>query len=132
MGIARVYLITIFGLMILFYVMGLLGESPNTTILNILLQPENIPDQNSGFSLKWILVLEGIAAAVLSVSLVTSGRGDLAVKAPFAIYLANLIWDIILVFQSCYSAAPLLSLLFFSPVLLYFPIAMLEWWSGQG
>lgn len=132
MGIARVYLISITGIMLLFYFTGLLGATLNSTLLDLILSPENIPDSEDGIGYQNALVLEGILAAGIALTLLLTGKGDLAVKAPFAVYLLNLAGDLVRIFQVTYEAMPILAILIWAPIMFYFPIAMIEWWTGQG
>ena len=129
MGKLTTYLIIMSGLMLLFYFTGLLQDTGNSTLLTLLLNPEDL--QDSGFKIQVFLVLEGIAAvAVIAIGVIT-GNLELAVMAPFAIYLFNLGWDFLKVFTVVAEANPVFGTLIFAPVLLLYGVAIVEFWRGR-
>jgi len=151
MGKLTTYTIMMMGLIVLFYFTGLIidctkedgssctgdeeclctAETPNSLVLNLMLKPHNI--RVSTIRNKGILILEGItAAALLGVSFLYRDV-KLALLGPFAIYIFNLLYDFTTVTAKIWSIHPLLSVivaLILSPLLVYYIIAVVEWWGG--
>ncbi len=139
MGKITTYIIVMSGIMLLFYFGGLLqdctgslceGETPNSLLLNQLLKPQDMPKLS--LRDKIILAIEGIAvvAGAIAIGILTHSL-ESAVLAPVAVYLFNLMWDFLFVFNKVRSANPVLAVLFFSPFLIYFIVAILDWWRGR-
>jgi len=138
MGKLLVYVTVMRGIMLLFYFGGLLGEdysedgtcggvSPNSVLLNQLLRPEC----DTGLRNKIMLAVEGVLAiAAIAIGFVTRDF-EKVVMTPVAIYIFNLFWDFLIVFSIMRDTNPVLAILFFSPFIIYLPIAILDWWRGR-
>jgi len=131
MGKLTTYIIVMSGLMLLFYFTGLLPKNitANSTLLNLLLTPEGMPEGTT--SAEVILVLEGITAiGIIAIGILTHNL-ELAVMGSFAMYLFNLLWDFLVVFDKVFSTNPVIAILLFSPLLLLYMVTILEWWRGR-
>ena len=127
------------GLMLLFYFGGLLqeetdngtceGQTPNSKLLNILLQPECMKDSTIG--VKTLGILASITGVLVIAAAVFIPNVELMIMGSFAIYLLTLMWDFMYVFQKVYEVAPTLAILFFGPLMLVFFIIILDWWRGR-
>lgn len=139
MGKLTTYTLMMSGLLLLFYFTGLLQEcddngmceatSPNSQLLNFLMRPENV--KSSVVGTKGILILEGVAAALIITTGLIIGNIELAVMGSFAIYYFNLGWDFLAVFNRVRGANPVIAVLIFGPILLYYVIVILDWWRGR-
>ncbi len=131
MGKLAIYLLVMSGLMLLFYFGGLISSTPNSALLNLLLDPESM--QTLPLALKVIMVLQGIgvAAGAIFIGYVTHGKVDLIVLAPFTVYLFNLGWDFLVVYQNVAAVNKVMGILLFSPLFLLYMFTILEWWRGR-
>ncbi len=127
------------GLMLLFYFGGLVqeetddgtceGQTPNSKLLNILLQPECMKDSTIGK--KTILTLGSVAGVLVLAAAIFIPNFELMVMGGFAIYFFTLLWDFFVVFQRVNEVAPVLSILLFAPLTVVFIIVIIDWWRGQ-
>ena len=126
------------GLMLLFYFGGLIqeetddgtceGQTPNSKLLNILLQPECMKDSTIGK--KTILTLGSVAGVLVLAAAIFIPNFELMVMGGFAIYFLTLLWDFMVVFQKVYEVAPVLAILIFGPLMFTFIIIIIDWWRG--
>ena len=130
MGKLTKYIIIMSGLSLLFYFTGLLEQTPNSTLLNLLLDPVSF--QNSTLVSKALLAIEGIVAATIVVGIAIAGRIELAVISAFVVFAFNLFWDFVAVFAVVASVNPVIAILIFSPIFLLYTVTILEWWRGVG
>lgn len=128
MGKLTTYIIVMSGLMLLFYFSGLLGDTPNSTLLDMLLSPEGF--NVSDFNTQILLVLGGIAGIGIIIGVVTQNI-ELVLMSPLAIWLMALLWDFLNVANKVYSTNPVIAVLLFSPILFLFGITIAEWWRGR-
>ena len=127
------------GLMLLFYFGGLVqeetdegtceGQTPNSKLLNILLQPECMKDSTIGK--KTITVIGSIAGVVIIAAAIFIPNIELAIMGSLAIYFLTLLWDFMVVFQKVFEVAPVLAILIFAPLTLVFIIVIIDWWRGR-
>ena len=127
------------GLMLLFYFGGLVqeetddgtceGQTPNSKLLNILLQPECMKDSTVGKNT--ILTLGSISGVLVIAAAVFIPNFELMVMGGFALYFLTLLWDFMVVFQKVYAVAPVLAILIFAPLTLTFIIVIIDWWRGR-
>lgn len=128
MGRLLTYLAVSTGLILLFYFMGLVENTANSTLLNLLLSPENLED--SSLSVVVFTALTGVtAAAVISIGILT-GNTQLAIMGPVAVYLFNILWDFIEVFNVLREANPIITILLFAPLMLLWGVTVIDWWRG--
>lgn len=140
MGKLITYLFLMTGLTLLFYLGGLIqecddqglceGVTPNANLLNLALKPENT--RNSNFVVNAVLILEGIGTALLIFASKVTSLFDikLAVKSGFALYLLNLGWDFLVVFNILRAGNPIIALLLFSPFFIGYIMVVIEWWGS--
>ena len=127
------------GLMLLFYFGGLIQEetddgtceglTPNSKLLNILLQPECMKDSTLG--VKAITIIGSVAGVVIIAAAVFIPNIELAIMGSLAIYLLTLLWDFMVVFQKVFEVAPVLAILIFAPLTMSFIIIIIDWWRGR-
>jgi len=128
MGKFGSYVVMMSGLVLLFYVMGIIDQTPNSTLLKLLLSPADF--QNSALSVKAIVAIELILASAIVVGFAVAGNIELGVMVSFTIFLFNTLWDFISVYSSIASYNLILGTLLFSPLIMLFVVTMLEWWRG--
>lgn len=127
------------GLMLLFYFGGLVqtetdegtceGQTPNSKLLNILLQPECMKDSTIGR--KTILTIGSVAGVIVIAAAVFIPNIELAIMGAFAIYFFTLLWDFMVVFQKVYEVTPFFAIMFFAPLMFTFIIIIIDWWRGR-
>jgi len=136
------YIIMMTGITLLFYFTGLMGSAedicssanPNNLLLCLGLNPEDVPD--SGASINrisglTIAALELVLGAAIVVGLIYAGQVELAIFAPFAIFLFNLLWNFLSVFNRLASENYVVTVLLMSPFLVYLAVLILDWWRGK-
>lgn len=131
MGKLTTYLLVMSGIMLLMYFGGVLETNGTTTLLNLLLSPENL--SQTQLSTRIIFAIEAIAGTAIAVALVIAGKPELALMAPVAVYLFDLGWGFLDVFNKIVSTSPNyipIATLFFAPLLLLYGVTILEWWRG--
>lgn len=154
MGKLTTYTIIMVGFVALFYFTGLTidcldadghacvgdencmckSEGGASAILNMAVNPEGWKDTDL-FS-KTILLLGGIGALAVGIIAARALQdARLALVAPMALFMIGLLWDFMKVISKIWSVHPLLSVLvslIFSPLFIYYAIAVVEWWGGTG
>jgi len=128
MGKMTTFILLFTGVVLCFHLFGILTEDSAPTLLNLLLHPENI--QDSSLWTKVILAIEGLGAgALVIIGLIT--KNELAVIAPAAIFLGNILIDYMQVFNKVYAHNQVLALLLFAPMLVLFAVTLVDWWRGR-
>ncbi len=128
MGKFANYIVIMSGLTLLFYFAGLLDQTPNSTLLNLLLTPQTM--QDTGFSIRALLAIQAILASAIVVGFAIAGNIELGVMVSFTVFLFNTLWDFIAVFSIVAASNPVIAILVFSPMLFLFIVTVLEWWRG--
>ncbi|KKN05004.1 hypothetical protein LCGC14_1091720 [marine sediment metagenome] len=128
MGKFANYLVLMSGLTILFYFAGLIDQTANSTLLNLLLDPSSF--QDTTLALKAIIAIEAILASAIVVGFAIAGNIELGVMSSFSIFLFNLLWDFTAVFSAVSAANPVIAIIFFAPGIFLFIVTILEWWRG--
>jgi len=107
------------------------GGTASSTILNMMLKPEGWKETDL-FS-KAALLLGGIGALAVGIIAARALQdARLALVAPMAVFMFALLWDFLKVISKIWSVHPLLSVLvslIFSPLFIYYAIAVVEWWG---
>ena len=116
------------GLILLFYFMGLVEATPNSTLLNMLLTPEGFKD--SPISLKVVLSLEAIAATGIIIGFAIAREASLGIGVAAGIPLLNYFWDFLSVTRVVMDANMVLGILVFAPLILSWVVTMVEWVRG--
>ena len=124
------YLFLMIGFTILFYFTGLIGETdtPNATLITLLLHPNNIPNTVLTFAAENLLTL--LASAGIIVGAVLSFRSEKILKATYTLFLLTLTWDFIAVFNVVNAINPIIAIVFFAPFLFVYIPTVLQWWDG--
>jgi len=129
MGKLATYLVLMSGLTLLFYFFGLVQNTGTSTLLTLVLSPENL--ENTSFSTLIISALS-LAGILASVVLGFSNQNvELAATGTLAIFLFNLGWDFLSVFNRVRAQNEPLALLIFAPLLLLYCVTIVEWWRGR-
>lgn len=126
MNKAYTYLFIMSGIMLVFYFAGLSTEAG--TLLSYLLEPENLNSTSM-----WITIVSAIGAASVAGLIVgiSTRNVELAAAAPIALFLLTLGFDFIKIFIYMASLNSVLAILFFSPLMLLYPLTILEFWRGR-
>lgn len=127
------------GLMLLFYFTGLIQDctgdglcentTPNSQLLNLALNPQSIRESSLG--VKILLSIEGLALIGAAVLALFYSRIELAILSTVAIYLFNLLFDFIAVYNTVREAHPVFAILLFAPLMVVYAITVIEWWRGN-
>lgn len=125
------------GLMLLFYFTGLTrvceGEvcasGASSQLLDMLLSPEDI--SFGDMKNKGEVLLVGAVAVIAGAGLWLSGKPELAIIAPFAVFLMGLAFEVGRVLSIVYSVNPVIALLLFAPIMILIVPTVLEWWRGK-
>lgn len=138
MGNLLKYLTIMSGLILLFHFSGLLAEcdgdglctdkTPNSKLLGILL---NFSSMNLSdiFTLAFDALNLVVATGIIIGGLAIAGV-ELTITRAFAIFLFTLGWDIFYAFNKVFSVNPVIAILLFGPIGLFFIVVLIEWWRG--
>ena len=138
MGKLTNYLIIMSGILLLFHFGGLMGTAsdtcnsanPNNALLCLLLSPEDLP--NTEFAInKVVFALQGIGLGIIIIGAAVTGNLELALVAPVAIFMFNLLWSFLDVFNKLREINPVFAVLIFAPILIMFVVTILDWWRGR-
>lgn len=117
------------GLMILFYFSGISSDdTANSVLLNLLLNPQEL--QKTPITIKAVAIFEGILASAIVVGFAVAGNIELGVMTSFTIYLFNLLWDFIEIYNKLAFQNEVVAIAVFAPCLLLFIVTVIEWWRG--
>lgn len=138
MGRAVPLLIAMSGILLLFYVFGLVEQtgSPTSTLLGLLLNPEqmSLGTVRTIFNLpvNIALTIAGITAAIVVALVAARLTGDpaVAVLIPVSLYMLSLGWDFVEVFTVVAEGNRLFAIIIFGPLFLLWLFTMVEWWRG--
>jgi len=129
MGKVAKILVVVSGLLLLFYFAGLIINTPNSTLLNMLLDPSSI--QTAALYTKIILVIE-LAVAVGAVILGFFIKyPELIAAAGLIPLVGNLMWDITAVSSKVFSVNKFFGVILFAPMMIFMCIALWEFWRGR-
>ena len=130
MGKIVTYLLVMSGLTLIFYFTGLIGVTPNSTLLNLLLSPEGM--QTSTFATNVVIAIQALALAGAVVLGTLFGRSaELLAMSSFTIFVFNLGWDFLVVFNKIREVAPFWAIMIFAPILLLYMVTIIEFWRGR-
>jgi len=138
MGKLTTYIIMMSGLMLLFYLTGLIQEctndglcettTPNSQLLNLVLKPQDISLTTLETNVE--LAIAGVGVVLVIAAGLFIGNVELAVMGSLSIYLISLFLDFLAVFNRIREANPVLALLFFAPIMFMYILIVAEWWRG--
>ena len=120
------------GLMLLFWVMGIIPENAtaNSTLLSTLTNPSNL--QNSGVIIKLLLYL-GTAIGGLVLGIFVKDY-QFITRIPIGIYLIALMWDFVIVYLKVAAQGTVIAviaLLFFAPLLWVWVLTAIDFIFGR-
>ena len=123
MGKLSVYVLTMSGILLLFYLGGLIDANP---LLQLLISPESM--ETSTFYattlLGGLVAVTGIAIGIITKNI------EIGVATTVIPAFAVLLWNIIPVFTRIKAENPVLALLLFAPLLFLFMLTVFEAWRG--
>ena len=130
MGKMTIYVGIMSGVLLLFYLAGLLTPDTNSLLLNMILDPTSI----SAWNLSQLITfsISSLIAVVITVALLTSGKPDLVPMAGIALLVFTLGMGFLSVYSKLASIPGYeqISLLIFSPIMVMFVLTIVEWWRG--
>jgi len=130
MGKATMFTLMFAGLILVFYFTGLLQDTPNSVLLNLLLNPTALP--TSSLLSQVALAVGGVVTAGVIIVGIFTGNLELAVMGSLTIWLLGVFWDILKVFSIVKdSVDSSIALLLFSPLFIVWVMTMVEWWRGK-
>lgn len=116
------------GLMMLFYVSGLLGDTLTGTLLNIMFTPQSFADTDFSLYVQIVGAMGTISVVTgLVVGYITKNV-ELAVMWGVVGWLVAFFSDFFRVFLVVYNANTIIALLLFAPIMLLWYIIILDWW----
>jgi hypothetical protein len=131
MGKLATMMIIMTGIVVLMHLTQIItidNDTPNSTLLNIILNPESF--QDSPFHLRAILITEAIAlAGIAALALVV--RSDFLLMAALIPPFFNFGWDFLIVYRALAEASPTIALIIFSPIMVFYIVTVVEWWRAM-
>ena len=128
MGKLANYLFIMSGVMLLCYFFGLIDNTPNTTLLNMVLSPSSW--LTTPLFTKIITIVELFGGIVVAGIALYYQRTDFALMAVLVIPLFNFGWDFLAIFQNINTGDNPIALIVISPFLLVYMLSVIEWWRG--
>jgi len=125
-----VFMIGMTGLLILFYIGGLLpADAISTSVLNVLMNIRNLGETEFLDRAVSVMLGAGLIAGV-AVGYFTKNF-ELAAIAPFAVYTLYLMIDFSMIFIKFSSLNTPLATLLFAPIMFYWIYLIVDWWRGR-
>lgn len=118
------------GIMLLFYFFGILSGTISSTLLDAVLNPQNL--ESSPLYLQVISVSTLVFAAV-SALFARSEKSEFFYIFPIVTILFTFGWDFLVVYQTLAAVSEIggvIAILFFGPIMLMYVISVVEWWRG--
>jgi len=128
MGKVSNYLGFISVMIILFVFAGLEVKSPTGYLMSFILDPTTW--STSGFLAQVGAVL-GLLGAGVTIGALVILRDPVLLRAPFAVFLVAVGWDIVGIYNILSIVNPNLALLICAPIMVGYVISVIEWWSGS-
>lgn len=117
------------GLTLLFYFSGLLGNTSNSALLDLLLNPEAF--ENNPLWQNTLAIFSGIALATAVIVGFFTGVNTKAVAVSvFIISFGSLMWDFMSVVSKVMESNPVIGILLFSVFFVLYAIAGINWWGS--
>jgi len=123
------FMVIMSGLVILFHVFGVVTDTPNALLLDLLLNPEDMKDKSTFIQFISALEAIGLIGAVL-IGLLTRNV-ELVAAATFTIWVVNMAMDFLSVVMALSSESRVLAVLIFSPFLLAYILSAFLYWRGR-
>ena len=134
MGKMLIFFGIVMGILILFHYTGLIEEGKGSVLLGYVLDPESIEDFDWIKTIKDNMLGIGTATVLIAAAIIT-GTVELALFAPMAILLWNIILDLLVVYDKIASIGTLgqpLAIIFLAVPIVSFIIVVVDWWRGRG
>ena len=123
------YLMLMSGIVIFFWLSGLVDDTVTGTFLNLLLNPEGF--KNTALFLKVLTVFEvALLGGVTALAIIQ--KNDLLLVTPVVILMVTFLWDFYSIISKVFSQNYVLGIIIFSPIVLLYALALIEWWRGSG
>ena len=121
------FMFLMIGVVLLFHFGGLIEDTPNSTLIQLALNPEGITSSNV-----YLLVI-GLLTTVGSIAVIVIGavtKTDFIIFAGIIPPLLTLGWDFLIIFNVFAAINIFVALLIMSPIFIVYIITVLEWWRG--
>lgn len=131
MGKLTNYLIIMSGIILLFYIGGLLEGTASSTLLSLVLNPDTL--STTEFYIAIGSVITAALAAAAAVIWTRTSLSDFYVMIPLIGLFFSFGWDFLVIHQTISASSTIggvVSLLFFGPIMLGYLMAVIEWWRG--
>lgn len=131
MGKLVTSLTLISGLILLFYFMGIIDDTINSTLLDLMLNPDGLEDSGLNTLILAALALGGIGLGVV-IGIVSKNPRLIALYA-LAVYFLSLGYDIIHIYTKVSSSNQVMGVLVtlvMGVFLLIYVISVIDWWGG--
>ena len=130
MGKVTNYLAFVGVLILMFTMAGIEIRSPTGYLLGFLSDPTLW--STSGLLAQITGVIGGIIIGGISITALIAFRDPVLLRAPVAIFLLAVAWDIIGIFNAISSKVDFwLAILLTAPLMLVYAVSVFEWWSGS-
>lgn len=119
------------GILLMFYLTGLIAPN-DSALLSIMLHPENIGSTTFFTNLIKVVGLAGFIFLGLTQILgMTTFNLDLIVMAGFSVFMASMLLDFLIVYDNVHSELPVVALIIFAPLMIYWVMGLIEYWRGR-
>jgi hypothetical protein len=118
------------GVSLLFYFGGLLNNTPTSSLLVFVSNPNNA--QNSDLYLAMI-GLFSVIATIISTFVSRNANSDFWILVPVITVLFNFGWNFLSVYQILAASSDIgavIATLIFGPIILMYLVSVVEWWRG--
>ena len=112
-----------------FHVAGLMGNTPISWLMDLLLNPENLSEHSFYSTIAGILTLFS-AGAMIVIGTTLPERIEQAATVTFVSLLFVIGWDMIAIFNVLRQTSHVMALFVISPVLTIYLLSVIEWWRG--
>lgn len=118
------------GVTLLFYFAGILSGTATTTLLDIVLNPQNL--QNASI-ITTIASISLLVISAVSTFVARNQNSDFYLIYPIVTIFLAFGWDFLAVYQAVSQTSELgrfIAAMAFGPFLLMYVVAVIEWWRG--
>ena len=125
------YMISLTVIFVLFSLTGLLLDTPVSTLINTIINPQDLATKDIFLTVLGIATV--IAIATVTIGLISPGKIDIVILAPVVtLLLTEIIFEFVTLFGVVqnYVGTPI-SLLLFSPLIMAFLFDAISWWMGR-
>ena len=123
------FMVLMCGILLLCHISGVIQDTPNSVLINLLIEPENMRDSSIVVQLlAAIAIVGGVGAIILGF---TNINVELFAAGAFAVWIFNIGWDFVAVFSAVASVNRPIAILIFSPFLIAYIISAFLFWRGR-